>query len=245
VSESESGGPLRVLGYARVSTGEQSESGLGLASQAAAIESVCTRNGWHLIETITDRGLSGKDLNREGLRSALVRIAAGEANGLVAAKLDRVSRSLIDVIALVEWFASAGAVLVAEDIGLNTATPAGRLVVSIMAAVAEWERGTIRDRTRTALAARRSSGGRVSRTAVRDVRPDIAARIEAQRASGATWQKIADSLNDDGIPTVRGGIKWRVSSVQSAAGYRRPPARQKPSDLPSIPSRNRKTVRSA
>jgi hypothetical protein len=67
--------------------------------------------------------------------------------------------------------------------------------------------------------------------------PEIAARIDRQRREGATWQAIADALTAEGVPTVRGGTRWRVSAVQSAAGYVRPPARAKRVDLPDAPRR--------
>jgi hypothetical protein len=84
--------PLRVLGYVRVSTIEQAESGLGIAAQEAAIRSECDRRGWDLMEVVADEGESGKSLDRPGLQFVLTRIANGEADGLVAAKLDRIAR---------------------------------------------------------------------------------------------------------------------------------------------------------
>jgi hypothetical protein len=69
--------------------------------------------------------------------------------------------------------------------------------------------------------------------------PDVAARIRLERDAGATWQAIADGLNDDDVPTVRGGTHWRVSSVQAAAGYVRPPAQPKRVNLPDVPRRRR------
>lgn len=53
-------------------------------------------------------------------------------------------------------------------------------------------------------------------------RPSLERRISALRASGMTLQAIADTLNSEGVPTVRGGARWRPSSVQTAAGYKRP-----------------------
>jgi DNA invertase Pin-like site-specific DNA recombinase len=232
--------PLRVLGYVRVSTGEQARSGLGLTAQERAIRDACRQRGWQLVEVLRDDGASGKDLNRPGIQEALRRIAAGDARGLVTAKLDRLSRSLVDAAHLLAWFDRANAALVAVDLGIDTSTTSGRLVASVMAAVAEWERSTISARTRDAAAVRRAAGGRMGRPSVRDTRPDIAARIAAGRAAGLTWQAIADQLNRDAVPTVRGGSEWRVSSVQSAAGYIRPPSAAVPATLPAISRRGRR-----
>ena len=230
-------GSLSVLGYVRVSTAEQSASGLGLAAQESAIRSHCLRHGWDLVDMIHDDGASAKDLKRPGLRHALERIAAGEVAGLVAAKLDRLSRSVVDFATLMAWMDDAGASLVALDMGIDTSTAAGRLVANVMAAVAEWERDTIAARTRDAAAVRRTQGGLMGLPGVRDSRPDLAHRIALERQAGSTWQAIADRLNSERGPTIRDGAFWRVSAVQSAAGYIRPPRARQNADLPAWPRR--------
>ena len=87
---------MQVLGYVRVSTEEQGNSGAGLAAQRDAIERECAHRGWQLSEIIEDVGYSAKNLRRPGIRSALEQLQAGEAHALVAAKLDRLSRSMLD-----------------------------------------------------------------------------------------------------------------------------------------------------
>lgn len=224
---------LRLIGYTRVSTGEQARSGLGLAAQRKTIRAASKAQGWDLIEVVEDDGASGKDLDRPELRHALERIAAGEADGLVAAKLDRITRSVLHFATLLGWFDRAQATLIALDLGIDTSTPGGRLVANVFASVAEWERDTIAARTKDGLAALRAQGKPISRAAVED-RPDLKARIATMRTGGLTYQAIADVLNDEGIPTLRGGATWRVSSVQSAAGYQRPPSRPRDPDLPPV-----------
>jgi len=225
-----------VLGYARCSTAEQAESGHGLAAQEAAIRTECDRRGWTLVAILRDEGGSGKSLDRPGLSSALQRIAAGEAAGLVASKLDRLSRSVVDFGTLLEWFTDAAATLVALDLGIDTGTPGGRLVANVFASVAEWERETIAARTRDGLAAVRATGRPISRPAVADL-PELRERIAAMRAEGRTLQSIADTLNAEGIPTPRGGAEWRPSSVQNAAGYKRRKPRRRPAELPNVKRR--------
>ena len=87
---------MRVIGYVRVSTEEQGMSGAGLQAQRAAIIAECERRGWTLVEIAEDVGRSGKDLKRPGIRAALDMLAAGDASALVVAKLDRLSRSMLD-----------------------------------------------------------------------------------------------------------------------------------------------------
>lgn len=229
---------MDVIGYVRVSTDDQARSGLGIEAQRSAIHAAAEREGWNLVDVIVDEGRSAKSLDRPGLLEAVERVARGEANTIAVSKLDRLTRSLVGLADLLEWGERVGAGIVALDLGLDTSTSTGRLIARVMASVGEWEREQISDRTRAAAEVRRSRGQQMGREGVRDTRPEIAARIARERAAGRTWQAIADGLNADGVPTVRGGAAWRVSAVQAAGGYRRPTARSKRVELPS-PSRRR------
>lgn len=226
--------PERLIAYVRVSTEEQASSGLGLAAQQTAVLQEIERRGWQLAELVRDEGQSAGTLDRPGLRHALQAIASGQADGLVVAKLDRLSRSVVDFGLLLEWFTEAGATLVALDLSIDTSTPGGRLVANVFAAVAEWERDTIAARTRAGLAALRSQGRPTGRPAVAD-RPELATRIrEMREREGLTLQQIADHLNAERVPTLRGGERWRPSSVQTAAGWQRRRPRRKATELPSV-----------
>src|SRR5436305_1948950 len=101
-----------------------------MAAQEVHVRAACDRNGWDLVEWIADDNESGKDLKRPGLTRALEMIATGEASGLVAFKLDRITRSVLDFATLLPWFDEAGATLVALDLGIDTSTPGGRLVAN-------------------------------------------------------------------------------------------------------------------
>ena len=217
--------------YARVSTDEQSN---GLDAQRADLARAGEYSGWRVLELIVDEGASGKDLQRPGLTRALQLIAAGKADGLAVAKLDRLSRSVVDAGQLAEWFARAGARLVALDLNIDTSTPSGLMVLHVLAAVAQWERETIAARTRAGLAFLRGAGKPTGRPAVADD-PELTQRIAAMRADGDTLQAIADQLNAEHVPTLRGGACWRPSSVQAAAGYRRRPADHRAATLPALP----------
>jgi DNA invertase Pin-like site-specific DNA recombinase len=127
----------RFLGYLRVSTDEQADSGAGLAAQQEQLRRAFEYEGWELVEEIRDEGASGKDLDRPGLRRALELINAGEADGLVVAKLDRLTRSVVDFGDLLEWFDLAGAAFVALDLRLDTSTPTGAMVAHVLVVVAE------------------------------------------------------------------------------------------------------------
>ncbi len=131
---------------------------------------------------------------------------------LVVAKLDRLSRSVADFAGLLDAAQRGGWGLVALDLGVDTSTPAGELVANVMAAVAQWERRTIGQRTREGLAAKRDSGVSLDVLAFCP-RPWSVASCRSEREQGRTLQAIADGLMRDAVPTARGGAVWRTSSV--------------------------------
>jgi DNA invertase Pin-like site-specific DNA recombinase len=209
-----------VIGYITVSA--DSDSG-ETARWAAAIEAACKRSDWSLVEIVADRE-NGRSLERPGLGYALGRIAGGHASGLVISDLQRLTRSIVDLGALMAWFRDANATLIALDLEIDTSTAEGHHVATTLIALSTRTKQRIADRTRNRLAERRAEGGSTGRPAVRD-RPELMERIATMRAQGMTLQAIADQLNAENVPTLRGGTKWRPSSIQAASGYRRPDAR--------------------
>ena len=204
---------MRVVGYTRVSTGDQAATGAGLAAQRDAITSEAARRGWEVIAIHEDRGLSGRCLDgRLGLSAALSAVEAGEADGLVVAKLDRLTRSLIDAATLIDRSRRRGWALVALDLGVDTTTPPGELVANLMAAVAQWERRAIGERTREALAARRAQGVQLGRP--RSIPAEVRARIVEAREEGLTYRAIADRLNGAEVATARRGRRWYPATVR-------------------------------
>src|SRR5207249_2688973 len=130
-----------VVGYARVSTEEQAESGAGLAAQRTIITLACERRGWRLGEIYEDACASGKSLaRRPALEAALGAVESETATALVVAKLDRLSRSLLDFAGLMERRRRRGWSLVALDLGVDTTTPNGQLIANVMASFAQFER---------------------------------------------------------------------------------------------------------
>ena len=213
----------RMLGYAIVPAAEGEVDRAELVEQAEVISGECSRRGLELLELVREREpRNGKGLERPGLGYAFARIAAGEARGLVISELSRLSRSAAELGGILEWFARTGARLVAVAQGLDTDEREGRIAVRTLIEVSGWERQRLSERTQRGLEAARHEGRRGGRRAVADD-PELRERIARMRAEGMTLQAIADRLNEAGVPTVRGGAKWRPSSVHAAAGYKRRP----------------------
>jgi DNA invertase Pin-like site-specific DNA recombinase len=201
-----------VLGYIRVSTDGQAESGAGLAAQRSAIKTECARRGFDLARIYEDAAASAKSLEgRPALAEALDALASGEAAVLVVGKLDRLARSVADFAELVRRAERQGWAILACDLGVDMTTPTGGLLANVTASVAEWERKIIGARTREALAARRAAGVRLGRPRLVDAA--LGDRIRAERATGATLQAIADGLNTDGLTTPTGRC-WSPALVR-------------------------------
>lgn len=202
----------QVVGYLRVSTQEQAESGLGLEAQRTAIQAAATARGW-AVTWCTDEGVSGSvaPADRPGMREALALLDSGEAGALVVAKLDRCSRDSHDFTGLLKKAGREEWAFVALDLGVDTSTPVGRLVAEMMVAVAQWERTVIAQRTKDALAAKKAAGARLGRPVATS--PEIRQRIRDLRHGGLSLQAIADILNAEGIETVR-GCAWTWHNVR-------------------------------
>jgi DNA invertase Pin-like site-specific DNA recombinase len=216
-------GERRAVGYVCVAR-DGASSELGAHSEVirawAAAHGVTLTSIVHDVEEQT--GDSGA---RPALRGALERIGAGEADTLVTARLVHLSPTVANLPPLLRWLSAASRTLVAIDLRLDSATEAGRLAASALADIGGWEHKRLSARTRRGLQAARARGSGAGPASVADV-PELKARIERMREQGMTLQAIADSLNEEGVPTLRGGAKWRPSSVQRAAGYRRPRSQQ-------------------
>ena len=197
---------MRTIAYMRVSTEEQARSGLGLEAQQDRITDEVERRGWELAATITDDGMSGSNLERPGITEALAMIDAGDADALMVAKLDRLSRSLLDFAALMDRSRREGWALIALDLGVDTSTPSGEMMAAVMAAFAQYERRLIGQRTRDALAVKRAAGMRLGRPV--GLPGDVRDRIAAERAAGDTLTAIADELTAENVPTAQGGARW-------------------------------------
>lgn len=204
---------MKVIGYTRVSTDEQGRSGLGLAAQRRALEDQALAKGWE-VTWMSDEGASGKNLARPALQRALAALKAGEAEALVVAKLDRLSRSMQDFTNLLQTAMKQKWALVALDVGMDTTTPSGELVAHVMASVAHWERRVISDRTSAALAAARERGVQLGRP--RSLPATSEARLHELRAEGLTLAATAEALNAEGVPTAHGG-RWHASTVARIA----------------------------
>lgn len=213
-----------VLGYVSAYAPRGEHLDEEFRSQEEAIASECERRGLRLLRVVRELvPRHRRPLERPGLAYALGRLVVGEVGGLVVSELPRITQSVPDLGEVLEWFARHRARFVAAAAGVDTAEDSGVLAANAIIQLSRSERQRLADRTRNGMCAARRAGP----ASVSDY-PELTARIARMRAAGMTLQAIADQLNAEGTPTVRGGVKWRPSSVQAAAGYERPAPNQAP-----------------
>jgi DNA invertase Pin-like site-specific DNA recombinase len=216
---------MKTLGYVRVSTDKQAERGISLEAQAEKIRAMALVQGVELSEIIVESGESAKSLNRPGIAKLLAMVDGGQVRAVIVAKLDRLTRSVKDLCELLERFERRGVALVSVAESLDTGSAAGRLVLNIMAAVSQWEREAIGERTRDAMRHKQSQGERVGNIAFgsrlsddgQHLEPDAAeqaalAEIRRLRSQRTTLRGIAAALNQRDFRTRR-GTPWRLESV--------------------------------
>jgi DNA invertase Pin-like site-specific DNA recombinase len=203
--------------YARVSTKMQVDDGISLDAQERQLRAAATAAGYTDNVLLREEGRSGKSIQgRPVLRNALDRLDAGEAQAMFVTRLDRLARSTRDFLSIVDRSQKHEWRLALLDLGLDTATHQGRFVVTIMAAMAEMERGMISARQRDVHQDRRDAGKvwGVDLGPKPAVEENIRQLILTQRIKGISFNKIADTLNAQGAPTANGGVRWYSATVK-------------------------------
>jgi DNA invertase Pin-like site-specific DNA recombinase len=203
--------------YARVSTQLQVNDGVSLDVQERQLQQAAEMAGYTSIELVREEGRSGKNISgRPALTDALKRLDAGEAKALFVTRIDRLARSTQDFLSVVDRANKNGWRLVMLDLNLDTSSYQGRFVVTIMSALAEMERGIIAERQKDVHKDRRARGvvWGVDMGPKNKTPEEIKQRVLSERASGASYQKIADGLNRDGIPTQNQRV-WHPTTVRN------------------------------
>lgn len=213
------------IGYVRVSTQEQADSGLGLEAQKARIAAYCTAQGWRLAEVFTDAGVSAKTLNRPALTEAIGALRPGRV--LVALKLDRLTRTARDLDDLTALVRDRGGEWATVEGQYDTSSAMGRFMLRVVADIAQMEREVIAERTSAALQAKKARGERLGTTPLgfRTVETPEGRRVQTDpdeqetvrmardlREAGLSLRRIAAELTEAGRKTKRGG-RWQAETI--------------------------------
>lgn len=218
---------MMVDGYVRVSrvAGRGGESFHSPDLQRSSVEAYAAVHGLEIATWHEDLDESGGTLDRPGLQAALARCSSGATGGVIAARLDRLTRSLAGLGSLIEQAQDGGWRLVAVDYGLDIKTAPGRLVAEILGAVAQWERERLREGWDTAQARAVAGGVHIAsrvptgyrrREGQRRLEPDPRAaravrELFRRRARGAGWTELARFLDSQKISGPYGNQGWTPS----------------------------------
>lgn len=218
----------KAVAYLRVSTDKQADTGVSLDAQRAKVQLYAELYDLELVEVVVDAGASAKTLERDGLQRALAMLDNGKADALLVAKLDRLTRSVRDLGALLDgWFGRKdGPALLSVQEQVDTRTAGGRLVLNVLMSVAQWERETIGERTSAAMAHMKAEGaytggrapygwkadenGKLHPVKVEQEAISLAKRLHAD---GNSLRRVGALLSEAGY-CPRNGSVWHGSSIR-------------------------------
>jgi len=204
---------MKILGYIRVSTNRQFNTGAGLEVQREYLTAEGIRRGADLEIISEGSGTSGSSTKkRPALLEAMARLDRGEAQALAVSKLDRLARSNSDFISIMERSKKGKWHLIIGDC-FDTSTPMGEAMAVMVSVFAQLERERNAERTREGMAVKKSEGA-VFGCPVR-ISPEIVERIVTEYKSGKGYREIARLFNSEAIPTARGS-QWHASTVRGS-----------------------------
>jgi len=178
---------MRAAIYGRIST---SNHGQDIGLQTRELRQLCEARGWQVSGEYLDEGISGAKDSRPELNRLMADAHKRRFDAVIVWKFDRFARSVSHLLRALETFNALGIAFVSLSEQVDTTTPAGRMIFTVLGAVAELERSLIAERVRAGLRNARAKGKRLGRPPV----AVDAARIASLRASGQSWPQIAREL---------------------------------------------------
>lgn len=224
---------IEAIGYVRVSTREQAESGLSIDAQIRRIIQYCEFKELKLKEIIRDENVSaGIPLSERDGGKKLLNLTLQKPYTVVAIKLDRLFRDAHDCLGVTKEWKRQGNSLQLMDLGVDTSTAMGRAFLTNAATYAELEKNLISERTKEALTQVKIQGGVLGaskygysrseeldefgrkKVVINTEELKVVYECQALRDAGYSYQQIANKFNNEGRPTKRGG-KWFASTVRN------------------------------
>lgn len=187
---------MRAAIYARVST----TANQSVEMQLRDLRELAARRGFEIVDEYCDEGVSGAKASRPALDKMLADGRAGGFDALLVWKLDRLGRSLLHLVRLLEEFRRVGIELVSFSEGLDFTTTTGKLLFQIISAFAEFERDCIRERVRAGMRNARAKGKRIGRPPITELTADVKGTIARAYLSG------------------KGSLRWLASEYRTSAG---------------------------
>ena len=220
---------LRTGIYLRVSTEEQAKEGFSINAQKEKLTSYANINDWEIYDFYIDDGISGKNItDRPSVNRLIEDVKSGKVNNVLIYKLDRLTRSVKDLINLIELFEQHNCSFNSVTEKLDTSNAVGRMFIKIIGIFAEFERENLAERVSFGYEQKTREGNYTNTNGVNgydyivgtgelvvnEVEKDIVNRIFDLYLEGTSMLKIAKKFNQEQVPTKRGG-DWSQATIKS------------------------------
>lgn len=215
--------------YIRVSTEDQAKDGFSIHAQREKLTKYAEANDWDIVDYYVDDGISGKNLDaRPEVQRLLIDVEQGKVNNVLIYKLDRLTRSVRDLIYLIEFFEKHCCTFNSQTEKIDTSNAVGRMFVKIIGIFAEFERENLAERVSFGYEQKTREGNYTNtqgvygydyivgeqKLIVNEIERDIVNKIFDLYIDGESYFKIARRFNMENVPTKRGGT-WSPSTIKS------------------------------
>jgi DNA invertase Pin-like site-specific DNA recombinase len=209
--------------YVRVSTEEQAREGYSISAQRKSLEAYCVSQGWERYEFYADMGVSAKNTDRPQLQKLMTDIKKGKINTVLVYRLDRFTRSVLDLYKMLEILEKYDCTFKSATEMYDTSSAMGRLFITLVAAMAQWERENLGERVRMGKLEKFQQGGYSALAPYGFDKSDDKLKINEEQATvlldmidkvekGWSARQIADYLNESKYKPVR-SLKWQSTTI--------------------------------
>lgn len=215
---------MAVALYIRVSTEEQAREGYSISAQREKLIAYCKVHDWYDYRFYIDEGVSAKNLDRPQLKEMIKHIKEGAIDTVLVYRLDRLVRSVTDLYKLLEIFEQHGCKFKSATEVYDTSTAIGRLFITLVAAMAQWERENLGERVRMGQIEKARQGfysakapfgfdkTQDDKLIINENEKKIVLDIIKKIFDGYSIRQISDYMNNSGIPPIR-GYKWHIATI--------------------------------